>query len=603
MKTAKTIQLLDANNTNISPAVCIESLYFEQTSGANTYRISLKNRTVIASNNIITKNPSMNNDSNDILSMTVPYVYVKKISSESSFNVCELNTGDFNIGRRLSNCVSTWCNTNFYNKQKASEKFIRMDENDLEFPFVNRTNGFYCGTSDASLHIYDASGPGRLSWQNGSTYIGVDKVNGIDSLNITANGTNSITLDTESNKIAFMTDNVDIFAPTGMKVDVGNSSLSFSKVDIESVSYVNVASGMNGNINVSSGNDIVLRSTGDIRINPAYDEDNVTNVYLYDYRLERPSVDIDPEEHRIYALTLGANSSVMTWNKFPKLYLNSFGKRDMETFDVLADNIENTSLYTRGLVFYSDYNDASILPDASRIQILYNDKNEGSNTIGFRGFKSGNVKKTLLAVPGNDATVDDLVDNKFVNLCTINDQSLLGKSNIEVLTQEDLNGHHKITFVRNPIENNTFSIVGAYMTEFDKLSNMDASDSGRLFYMSRIYFRTNDCVYATGYYASSDERLKDNIEDVPSYEIENVPSIKQFNWKSDDRKSYGFIAQELMESGHEELVSEDPDGMFRVDYNAALSLKCAQLEEQNRKLSNRVARLESLVDKLLDEKK
>ena len=31
MKTATTLQLLDANNNNISPAVCVDSLYFEKT--------------------------------------------------------------------------------------------------------------------------------------------------------------------------------------------------------------------------------------------------------------------------------------------------------------------------------------------------------------------------------------------------------------------------------------------------------------------------------------------------------------------------------------------------------------------------------------------
>lgn len=29
MRTAKTLQLLDANNNNVSPAVCVDSLYFE----------------------------------------------------------------------------------------------------------------------------------------------------------------------------------------------------------------------------------------------------------------------------------------------------------------------------------------------------------------------------------------------------------------------------------------------------------------------------------------------------------------------------------------------------------------------------------------------
>ena len=48
MKTAKTLQLLDANNNNISPAVCVDSLYFEQSLDDGTYRMSLRNRILVA---------------------------------------------------------------------------------------------------------------------------------------------------------------------------------------------------------------------------------------------------------------------------------------------------------------------------------------------------------------------------------------------------------------------------------------------------------------------------------------------------------------------------------------------------------------------------
>ena len=50
MKTATTLQLLDANNNNISPAVCVDSLYFEKISdnerrityGGKTYSLTYK---------------------------------------------------------------------------------------------------------------------------------------------------------------------------------------------------------------------------------------------------------------------------------------------------------------------------------------------------------------------------------------------------------------------------------------------------------------------------------------------------------------------------------------------------------------------------------
>jgi len=612
MKTAKTIQLLDANNTNISPAVCIESLYFEQTSGANTYRISLKNRTIIASNDVIKYNPTNDSAGNDIDKMQVPYVYVRKFSEgngDDKFSVCELNTSTYNIGVPLKRCVSTWLNTNFFNKAQSGNKFIRMDENDSEFSNVNRTNGFYCGTTDASLHIYDASGAGRISWKGKESYVGIDRnTDGTDELKIATSDSNFISLKTSSSKMSLSSDDIDIFAVNHFKLDTGDASILFVDVDIEARGYVNISSALNKDINVSSGNNITLQSIGNIVLNPVYDEENATNIYLYDRRLERPIPDasIDTDEHRIYALTLG-DSNNMTWNKFPKLYLNAYGSSgptQMVTYDVLSDNIDSTSLYTKGLIFYTDYNPSTneYIPSAVTCPILYGN-NSSNNIIGFRGIKSGDQIIPLLANDGNDTNESDLFKNKFVNFCTLNNHSILGTGDLPVLEAKDLYGHNKITFNKvTDTEDNTFSLIGSYRTEFEKLNTTTSSTEGNLYWSSKIYFRKNDCVYATGYYASSDQRLKDNIEEVQENELEKVPSIKKFNWKSDDRKSYGFIAQELIESGHEELVSEDPDGMYKVDYSAALSLKCAQLEEQNRNLAERVDKLESLIEKLLSNK-
>lgn len=606
MKTAKTIQLLDANNTNISPAVCIESLYFEQTDNTNTYRISLKNRTVIASNTIINYNNNSSldalNNGNNISEFMIPYVYVD-ILRDNTFQVCELNTGTYNIGRSLSNCVSTWCNSNFYNKQNAFDKFIRMDENDLDFDVVNRTNGFYCGTNDSSMHIHDVNGSGVIDWNNGTTKI--EFINTPDEeLKITRQEyQNYISLSkyNQNELLSLNSDYVNLVANCSFIVDSGDVVImTTANMNFDANGYIDFTTGLGRDFNVSSGNNILLKSKGDIRLTPVYDEENETNVFLYDYKLQRPLIDIDPDEHRIYTLAL--DSSDLSWIKFPKLYLKSYGGTHASVYDVISDNVEDTSLYIRGLTFYKDY----IFDEHGNISsyreehfpILY-DTFDNNSVIGIRGIKSGIEKESLFAVSENATTEADFIKYKFVNFRTLNGESLLGNTDLEVLTQSDLNGHNKIRFNQDPVVSNTFSLIGSYNTEFTKLNATESSESGTLYYMSRIYFRTNNCIYATGYYASSDKRLKDNIEEVQNEDVKDVPSIKNFTWKSDNRKSYGFIAQELIESGHEELVTEDAEGMYKVDYNAALSLKCAQLEKQNKELSERISKLEALVEKLI----
>ena len=104
-------------------------------------------------------------------------------------------------------------------------------------------------------------------------------------------------------------------------------------------------------------------------------------------------------------------------------------------------------------------------------------------------------------------------------------------------------------------------------------------------------------MYAQSFYASSDERLKTEIQTI---EIENdVPDIKKFVWKDSSAISYGFIAQELEKAGYPEIVSEDDNGFKKVNYNAALSLKIASIQKENEELKNKILVLETIVSEIL----
>ena len=95
-------------------------------------------------------------------------------------------------------------------------------------------------------------------------------------------------------------------------------------------------------------------------------------------------------------------------------------------------------------------------------------------------------------------------------------------------------------------------------------------------------------VTATHFYESSDAKLKENIQSIIN--SDNIPKLRQFNWKSDGSKSYGLIAQELEEQGYSELVSNEGNHKT-VNYSAALSLIVA-------KLQNKIKELESEIETL-----
>lgn len=90
---------------------------------------------------------------------------------------------------------------------------------------------------------------------------------------------------------------------------------------------------------------------------------------------------------------------------------------------------------------------------------------------------------------------------------------------------------------------------------------------------------------ASGFYQSSDQTLKTNIQSI--HNSDNIPQLKSFDWKSDGTHSYGLIAQELEEQGYSELVSNEGDHKT-VNYSAALSLIVGKLQVKIKELEKEI---------------
>lgn len=91
--------------------------------------------------------------------------------------------------------------------------------------------------------------------------------------------------------------------------------------------------------------------------------------------------------------------------------------------------------------------------------------------------------------------------------------------------------------------------------------------------------------YAAHFYENSDINLKTNIEAIST--SDNIPQLKEFDWKSDGSHSYGLIAQELEKMGYSELV--DNSGEHKtVNYSAALSLIVGKLQVKIKELEKEI---------------
>lgn len=133
------------------------------------------------------------------------------------------------------------------------------------------------------------------------------------------------------------------------------------------------------------------------------------------------------------------------------------------------------------------------------------------------------------------------------------------------------------------------------------------SSNGTNYYNSTIYFKGYN-LYSTNVYASSDERLKENIKPAElNYRqvIDNL-QIKEFNFKADKEKKVvvGAIAQELKEILPEkyqaELVSGSEEEYYSINEGKLLYIAIGALKDEMQKtkdLEERLERVEKLLEK------
>ena len=97
---------------------------------------------------------------------------------------------------------------------------------------------------------------------------------------------------------------------------------------------------------------------------------------------------------------------------------------------------------------------------------------------------------------------------------------------------------------------------------------------------------------STSYNTSSDQRLKENIQDADDAgsKIDAI-QVRQYDWKADgSHQDYGMIAQELVEVAPEAVsVPEDSEEMMGVDYSKLVPMLIKEIQS----LRNRVAQLET----------
>ena len=163
--------------------------------------------------------------------------------------------------------------------------------------------------------------------------------------------------------------------------------------------------------------------------------------------------------------------------------------------------------------------------------------------------------------------------------------------------------------------NDTVKEKGVYVASTDSsITNLyligtseKSSEYSSLTKLSNIYISGTGTLYAnqfrgTNFYATSDERLKENIElsNLDFIDILNKFKIKEYNFKDDvnKQKNVGIIAQDLLQIIPEDLqkfyLTQDSKGFYSVNDSKLVYLLIGALQQEH----NTILKLEDEINKL-----
>lgn len=311
-------------------------------------------------------------------------------------------------------------------------------------------------------------------------------------------------------------------------------------------------------------------------------------LYLYDIPLINPNpsdnVAYDSSHH--YSLKYYNGSSTMKFTKDSNLIFKS-GENTVTYWKPNNDMLENDDEINDVTIYSQTLN----IGQAAGTYVQYPtlQPSENNSNLYTAVIRSGEVTQPVVNSQ-QPAT-------PFIDLATINGQSLLGSTQFNFATSESITNGWKLDFVTSQ-STNTYQILGTTSQQRQGLSTQGGEK--KMSINNAVTFNGAGDLYAHVMYQSSDERVKKDITDVEINEYD-LPAIRQFRMKEGrDNIRYGYIAQEL-EKTHPELVDSlsGAGSVKRVDYTSATFLTIAHMQKKMDYMQNEIDELKERIKELL----
>ena len=288
--------------------------------------------------------------------------------------------------------------------------------------------------------------------------------------------------------------------------------------------------------------------------------------------------------------SIGAASSFHTHSQ----YLTGISDASGSGTGYLLTNASGSTVYRRAMTSSDVTSALGFTPANSSHTHTFSDiifNNTGTNrqylagdgkfyTVGWSeiGSKPSSFTPSSHTHSASDITSGTLALARIPTGTTSSTVALGNHTHSNYLTSSSLSGYATESYVDDAVANVSIDTSG-----FVTISTTQTITGAKTF--------TNSAGVKSsyGFYDTSDIRLKSNIQD-----IELKDKINLYEFDKGDKHSYGVIAQEI-EQIYPSVVQTDEDGYKTVNYNEVLSIKCAELEAENRELKSRLDKLEAIL--------
>lgn len=588
MKTSKSLQLLDAQNNNISPAVGVDSIFYEKTDEQS----GIVNRYPLSFIGTIKNTSTTTNSSNN----TKPEFFSSVTVTPSQKSTDGNNVFDISILSYDANIVKNWIVGATDSRVAGLSKDVSTNKNNISKQSDTITSISNALATNVVRHYFNSSdkhtnSPHQRSGMRLATEAVKTTENGVTFVNGVLHGFPTLgMMETDENTTWYnnYANSSYLSLGIGCNVSIGWDKTNNKYTDEQkywgtNYYYTKLSKDQLFDASLYLNYDNASSNGG---LN-GYGPNNPSNSFA-----EGTNIDSIKDTGQYWKIFRAPTIQIDETKRFP--YLPGF-----------------TPKWLRGgasylLALAADDPSAGVDPkkplnNDTPIHMAWINSSALNNTAASKQLISDFWNSSIATYSINTKTVKSYVDTSINNAINkirgeINSSinasiGSLGVKTVKEYIDSSITNSLPRLKVWSPSSETTSTTPSTYYLLSTKSHSVNATNLKNDLWVCQdnLWYIQQNNLFGGNFYSTSDENLKHDIKDISGVDLPFEP--KTFKWNDNNKQTYGFVAQEI-EKECPELVSNGNDGYKRVNYDAALALLVGKLINKIQKLEARVSELE-----------